>query len=104
MSSLRSKVIRLAYENPVLRGHLLPLVKEARSIPTETIVGGRSVEFVGNGTRVVIPYRMDGGDPHVGQDPVLTDLVHKAIQGSGTLVLTTRDWEALLDPSRGRRF
>lgn len=31
MSNLRNKVIKLAHENPELRKHLLPLVKEARS-------------------------------------------------------------------------
>ena len=31
MSNLRSKVIRLAYQKPELRKHLLPLVKEAKT-------------------------------------------------------------------------
>ena len=31
MSDLRNRIIRLAYENPELRGDLLPLVKEARA-------------------------------------------------------------------------
>ena len=30
MSTLRSKVIRLAHENPELRPHLLPLLKEGK--------------------------------------------------------------------------
>jgi hypothetical protein len=37
MRSLRASVIRLAYENPSLRPHLLPLVKEADA----TIEAGR---------------------------------------------------------------
>lgn len=31
MSDLRSKIIRLAHQNPALRPHLLPLLKEAAS-------------------------------------------------------------------------
>jgi len=38
MRSLRASVIRLAYENPSLRPHLLPLVKEADA----TIEAGRT--------------------------------------------------------------
>jgi len=37
MGTLRSKVIRLAYEKPHLRGHLLPLVKRAAVLPKSTI-------------------------------------------------------------------
>jgi hypothetical protein len=50
MSSLRSKVIRLAHANPELRPHLLPLLKEAGE---EGVTSGRTwgdSKLIGGGT------------------------------------------------------
>jgi hypothetical protein len=54
MSTLRSKVIRLAHENPELRPHLLPLLKEAAGTVKvwEVIYDGPGPGAAGDGTSV----------------------------------------------------
>ena len=42
MHSLRASVIRLAYKNPSLRPHLLPLVKEATPEEAMDLMAGRT--------------------------------------------------------------
>lgn len=42
MRSLRASVIRLAYENPNLRPHLLPLIKEADASEAMDMEAGRT--------------------------------------------------------------
>ena len=42
MRSLRASVIRLAYENPNLRHHLLPLIKEADAAEAMDMEAGRT--------------------------------------------------------------
>jgi hypothetical protein len=42
MRSLRASVIRLAYKNPSLRPHILPLVKEADAAEAMDLVAGRT--------------------------------------------------------------
>lgn len=49
--SLRSKVIRLAYANPDLRGDLLPLIKETK-VATEKVARGYKEVFSGDKIRV----------------------------------------------------
>lgn len=62
MSDLRSKVIRLAHQNPELRPHLLPLLKEARQIGEPRSGGEIGVlEEVKEGVNNYIAYTFKAG-------------------------------------------
>ena len=66
MRSLRASVIRLAYENPSLRPHLLPLVKEADA----TIEAGRTWGNPKPGAKPddKVPYNLHPDSPPAGTD------------------------------------
>ena len=59
--SLKNKVIKLAYENPELRRHLLPLLKESARHPLD---GARKHELMPSGVARKIPklYSQDGAE------------------------------------------
>ena len=71
MSNLRNKIIRLAHQNPNLRPHLLPLIKEASSIAE-----------VRNVIESAILRRIDGFiQNYTGDDSLLGDYLKDNVKG-----------------------
>ena len=83
MDTLRSRAIKLAYENPEIRPLLLPILKSA-SISTIVEMDGSKLTFKGNGNTVSVKFRevptSNGSRIYVaGGSPLLDELVHGAV-------------------------